>query len=650
MSREPESIKATTQQWSAATRFAGRSAIVAAALALVMACSSEEAPEAPPEQQTQRDVEPVEAAEPAVEDDARRERTIQRLGQVSVPAQEDWIPDTFDLPDPAADINLALDQANRALDDGRLLQPEGNSARDYFLSVLEREPDNQEARDGLRTLGARLVAAGIDALDEGDVRQAVTFANAVGELDISPPSDLAVLNRRLTRQRSIAAALQAGNNAAADGRLVSPAENSAVYYYQQALEVDPGNADALRGLEVVEEEVLSRAMASSADGDFVAARRWLGIAADIREGDSSGVERTRLAISDAEEDAVDDLVARANRALGDGDVASAVELVEVLEGMRADNNADVQDVIERVRLAEVYGNFEPGQRFSDNATGSLALPPELVVLPSRVFNMGSPDNEIGRSDNEGPQREIRMNRPLAMSRTEISVGQFAEFVQATGYTTDAERRGNSFTYRQNNQFSSVSGVTWRNNYRGDQAASSEPVVHVSWNDANAYVEWLNQQLGGGYRLPSEAEFEYALRGGTETRYWWGYGGPPEVMTNVAGSRDRSPNDNTWDSAFFGYGDGHWGPAPVGSFQENGFGLMDMAGNVSEWVADCYADTLEAIPADGGVHERTDCTQRSVRGGSWASHPQDVRSAARRGENSDYSDARIGFRVVKILEI
>jgi formylglycine-generating enzyme required for sulfatase activity len=593
------------------------------------------------------------SAEPAADEtpeEPEQERLIQRLGQVSAPSEDEWVPESFDLPDPAADINFALEQASTALQAGNLLEPEGESARDFYLSVLESDPENEDAQQGLRNLGAELVAAGAAALDDGNVRQAVTYANAVDQLDIASPSGLADLNRRLTRQRSIAAALQAGTTAAAEGRLVAPAENSAAYFFRQGLEIDPGNSDALRGLEVVEEAVLERAIDASDEGDFVGARRWLGIASDVREGDSSAVEQAELAIADAETAAVDQLVAQAEQALANDDVAGAVEVANVLSGMQAGEQPLVDAIIERVRLAEVYGNFEPGQRFSDAPAGAVRSTPEMVVLPSRVFQLGSPDDEIGRDDNEGPQQEISMNRPMAMARTEITVGQFAEFVDATGYVTDAERGDGSVINESGEEFDQDSGISWRNDYRGESANRNEPVVHVSWNDANNYVNWLSAELGAQYRLPSEAEFEYALRGGTETRYWWGYGGPSEVLTNAAGSRDLSPQNLSWSSAFYGYGDGYWGASPVGTFRENGFGLMDMAGNVSEWTADCYRPDLTAIPNDGSVTPLDACPTRTMRGGSWASHPQDARSAARFERAADYRDARVGFRVVKILEI
>jgi formylglycine-generating enzyme required for sulfatase activity len=192
------------------------------------------------------------------------------------------------------------------------------------------------------------------------------------------------------------------------------------------------------------------------------------------------------------------------------------------------------------------------------------------------------------------------------------------------------------------------GVSWENDYEGEEAESDYPVVHVSWNDATAYVRWLARGTGKPYRLPSEAEFEYAVRGGNTARYWWGDGSPPRVVENLTGENDISRGRRQWSTFFPGYGDGFWGPAPVASFEANPFGLHDIAGNVGEWVRDCWHDTYVRAPADGSAWLNPGCKLRVMRGGYWASAPDQARSAYRLSAQPDRRDARVGFRIARDL--
>ena len=257
--------------------------------------------------------------------------------------------------------------------------------------------------------------------------------------------------------------------------------------------------------------------------------------------------------------------------------------------------------------------------------------------------------ERGATPEEQPQHYVRLERGFAMARTEITVGEFGRFVQATGYVPRADSRGHSMTYdRRSGAFVRASGVTWRSAYDGSPASEDLPVIHVSPQDAEAYARWLGEQTGAHYRLPSEAEFEYALRAGTQALFPWGDGPPPVGQENLTGSRDVSPEGRRWANAFAAYGDRHWGPAPVASFKPNAYGLHDMAGNVSEWVADCWHSGYRRAPATGAAWTNPGCRTRMYRGGSWASAPEQVRSAWRSAGGTDNTNARVGFRVVRQL--
>jgi len=173
------------------------------------------------------------------------------------------------------------------------------------------------------------------------------------------------------------------------------------------------------------------------------------------------------------------------------------------------------------------------------------------------------------------------------------------------------------------------------------------VLHVSVRDAEAYANWLSVQTGMSYRLPSEAEFEYALRAGSQGRFPWGNDGIPSArFGNLTGGNDESPSGRHWNNAFVSYGDGYWGPAPGGSYLPNAFGLYDLGSNVSEWVSDCWHASYRRAPADGASWFNPGCRSRVVRGGSWASSPAQARAAWRSASDSDMTNARVGFRVVR----
>ena len=137
-------------------------------------------------------------------------------------------------------------------------------------------------------------------------------------------------------------------------------------------------------------------------------------------------------------------------------------------------------------------------------------------------------------------------------------------------------------------------------------------------------------------------------GGKATKYWWGDGTPTRVVENVTGQGDESRSRRQWETYFKGYTDRYWGPAPVASFEANPFGLFDIGGNVAEWVDDCWHDSYLRAPADGSAWVNPGCNLRVVRGGFWASSPNQARSAYRNSAKPDHRGARVGFRIARDL--
>jgi formylglycine-generating enzyme required for sulfatase activity len=266
--------------------------------------------------------------------------------------------------------------------------------------------------------------------------------------------------------------------------------------------------------------------------------------------------------------------------------------------------------------------------------------PEIVVIPAGKFTMGSPtggwfsSGEEERFDNEGPQHEVRIARAFAIGRYTVTRGQFANFLAATKHDMSGGAYGRT-------------GVTWElradRDWRSPGFAQTDahPVVCVSWLDAQAYVGWLAERTGQHYRLPTEAEWEYAARAGTVTPFWTGATISP-AQANYNGNLTYAGGPK---------GVYRQGTVAVNdhSFPANPFGLHHMHGNVREWVQDCYVDSYRGAPLDGHLSVERDIPGvRVVRGGSWDESPGYLRSAirfryARGGRIND-----TGFRVARML--
>jgi formylglycine-generating enzyme required for sulfatase activity len=267
----------------------------------------------------------------------------------------------------------------------------------------------------------------------------------------------------------------------------------------------------------------------------------------------------------------------------------------------------------------------------------------MVVIPAGSFLMGSPDDGW-QSTAEGPQHEVRISLPFAFGRYTVTRGEFARFAESTG-----QQLGGLLMWREpSGLFSSFRSGKWvedtSRNWKSPGFAQTdrEPVVGVSWEDAKAYCAWLAEQTGEPYRLPSEAEWEYACRAETTTPFW----------TGATISVDLANYDGN-----FTYGDGKTGVArmktvPVDdpAFRANPFGLYHMHGNVWEWCEDCWHDDYRQAPADGSAWT-SGCAEpprRVLRGGSWIDHPKILRSASRNGLRPGDRLYDAGFRVARAL--
>ncbi|WP_373004773.1 SUMF1/EgtB/PvdO family nonheme iron enzyme [Hyphomonas sp.] len=265
------------------------------------------------------------------------------------------------------------------------------------------------------------------------------------------------------------------------------------------------------------------------------------------------------------------------------------------------------DIAETADTAETISETVPGELEAEDAAPEGAAPepaqtgprpdcetcPVVASIPGGTFMMGSPDSESRRTGNEGPLHSVTV-APFVMSRSEITYENWDACLAD----------GGCGGYRP--------GDTGK---RGDM-----PVTSISWRDAQAYANWLSDKAGRTYRLPTEAEWEYAARGGTQTAYWWG------------DSFDRSKVSTG-------------GPQASASLPENGFGLVGTLGNVREWVEDCYVNNFSTAPNDGRAVLNGSCDLRVIRGGAWSDNAATHRAANRARVSRGTRDRKIGFRVV-----
>lgn len=267
--------------------------------------------------------------------------------------------------------------------------------------------------------------------------------------------------------------------------------------------------------------------------------------------------------------------------------------------------------------------------------------PEMLVLPAGTFRMGSREDEPGRAADEGPAREVTIGSPFAIARYELTRGQYEAFLRSTNHPVGGDcitDRRKPFDWKPDAE------TTLRD--PGYPQTDRHPVVCVSWHDAQAFVAWLNARTGGGYRLPSEAEWEYAARAGSRTAYFWG----DDVDEGCAfmNGTDETARDKYPAIEFMKCRDGALNTLPVGSYRANAFGLFDMTGNVAEWIAGCATPDYSKLAPDGR-DQAGDCARRMVRGGSWGTIPRQQRSAERIRYAPGDRDDSIGIRLVRSLD-
>ena len=260
--------------------------------------------------------------------------------------------------------------------------------------------------------------------------------------------------------------------------------------------------------------------------------------------------------------------------------------------------------------------------------------PQMTVLPTGNFQQGS-DPAAGAMPAETPQHLVAIAYPLAMANRDVTVGDFREFIAATGRDVQGcDVYDGAWRYKAK--------ASWTD--PGFTQTDAHPVTCTSWDDAVAYADWLSAKTGHRYRLPSASEWEYAARAGSAAPRPWGPD-PSDACAN-ANVADQSAARRYPGWEVFSCDDGYVNTAPVSTYKANAFGLDDMLGNVFQWTLDCWHGDYAGAPTDGAARQDGDCADHELRGGSWFSTPAYVRPAYRNHFATSYRTSSVGFRLVR----
>jgi formylglycine-generating enzyme required for sulfatase activity len=583
--------------------------------------------------------EQVEQSSQGVEtQDSSDGRHIDRLGEGDT---EEW------------DMDLALPQApvvKTTSESFALPDADQNRQLKQLLAKMGSDPGNSQTLAKLNTLLRDILRQANDMMVPGSYDQASQMLDLVQSMNPEFVG-LETSRQRFTELKDADNLLVAGHAAMAAQRYTGDNKLNALYFYRQTLSKDPQNESAKQGLGSIQQVLIQTAMDSARDMDFDLAEEWLHEASTIQENQAP-VEKALDELVIYKSDRAVELEEAAIEAMNAGEFTLAdfniIDLIAL-----GGHESRVQSLRVRLEEARVYGGFEPGQIIRDEFRDSEGEAPATVVIAAGSFLMGSEGRSGGSYDNELPRHRVTIEQGFGIGVTEVTVAEFRTFIEDTGYRTAAEQNGSSSIYSESaGRISRRSGVSWEHSYHGKKSKPNVPVLHVNFYDAMAYVDWLAKKTGKRYRLPSEAEYEFVARAGGIGSYWWGEGSPAEPVENLTGSRDSSPGKRQWSTSFEKYGDGNWGPAPVGSIGEgvlvHPMGVQDITGNVSEWMADCWHQNYVKGPTDGSAWINPGCKRRVARGGYWASAPAQSRAAFRISANPETFGPVVGFRIARDL--
>ena len=459
---------------------------------------------------------------------------------------------------------------------------------------------------------------------------------SVASAEDTPPPDIAEAEQPAPKdpvlspeESEVARLLAAAEADLKARRLTSPAGNNAWDRYQQVLGIDPANPDAISGMERVIERYMELFGSAVVQEDFGQAESYLARIRDLHP-DSPSLLSGRRQLDDARQARADRLAEQERQrqaeeaarqvALERQRIAQAIEehWTAFEAALEVEDLDEAADILARVRdlNPEAQGVAVREQRLAGARQSVLErdYAGEMVDIPGGTFRMGDLSGE--GDDDERPVHTVTVPA-FRMGKYEVTFAQWDACVAdggCGGYRPDDEGWG-----------------------RGNR-----PVINVSWEDAQSYIDWLNHKTGGKFRLPTEAEWEYAARAGSTTKYH--FGDSESQLCRYANHADSSTDySNRNKSCSDGVGER---TATVGRYQPNSYGTYDMHGNVWEWVQDCWNDSYVGAPTDGNAWTRGDCSRRVYRGGSWYNTLGGATSAYRNKDPRIDRYSHLGFRLAQ----
>jgi len=580
---------------------------------------------------------PIQQTEPKQATENNLPETIRT--QVQIPT---WLPKGTELDEDNLTAEDLMTLAQLAIDQDHLFFPEQQNALNYLILAQSVDPESADTQQLITSLHARLYQAADQAIADYDPEKLTALTARLKSLD-SEDDKIAQYTDNISTLYTLQRLTEETQDLLKSNDLYAYNHQDAIHKFQQAQQLDPNYPPLIELQNQLLATISQQAIRAAEEGDFEVADAQLRILAQLNN-DHPLYGQTVHLVGQQKQQRFNYLDRQFYLAIKSLQLTRAEELLSKLAQLKLEPDL-MYPYQQQFKQAQTYGSYAIFDVFSDDLTpGNQG--PAMVVMPVGSFFMGRTDGP----KHQKPAHWVNFKTAFAVAQHEVTVEQFAAFINNTGYKTTAEQLNRSVIYNpRTGRFKNKHGINWRHDYLGKRADGNLPVIHVSWQDAQAYTEWLAKQTGEPYRLLSESEFEYILKAGSQEPFPWGVSPPPENYGNLSGSEDRLRGSRVrWREGVNQYGDGYWGPAPAKQFSPNLFGLYDLSGNLMEWVEDCWHDSYFRAPDDGQAWVNKGCEKRVIRGGHWASAVEEYHSSHRKQAETTLTDPRLGFRVAKTL--
>lgn len=561
------------------------------------------------------------------------------IEQVQIP---DWLSnkDDFDVSNLTAEDLLELARISHEQDHDFF--PENQNTLVYLLKAKELGLVSDEIEELLTTIHASLYTQAEQAIMAYDANTLIALTARLKSIDDKDPK-IKEYTDKISLFYTLKRLTQETQTHIQNGVLYETDQNDAIHTLLVALELDSNYQPLIDLKEHLINAISQIALRAAQEHDFIIADQNITILNEI-DANHPTTTFTTNQIESLKQNRFAYLDQQFFAAINTLNMSRAQDMIDELSDLEVAKD-QIAGYVALYHKTKTYGPYELQDEFNDLLSNGQPGP-SMVVMPTGSYFMGSKTGP----KHQRPRHLVQIEYGFAVSQTEITVRQFRQFIEASNYETTSEQKNRTKIYdERTGRFKDKFNINWQHDYLGKIADDDLPVIHISWDDAKAYAEWLNSNTGEDYRLLSESEFEYILSANSETIYPWGNQFPTQVWGNFSGAKDKFKRSRIrWREGFAEYEDGFWGPAPVGSFIKNLFGLHDLSGNVMEWVDDCWHDTYTRAPTNGTSWINRGCENRVIRGGSWGSAIEEYQIHHRVKAKSNFTDSRLGFRVAKTL--